>query len=219
MKKILIIEDEDLLRDILRRYLEKEGYSVTEASTGEMGLEKFSEDNFSLVLLDIMLPGIQGWDVFNEIKNTSVPVIMLTACGDEEDEVKGLELGAHDYVTKPFKPKVLMTRIESILRRKSKVSFLEKIGDLEIDEKNYSVRKNGQELNLGNKGFALLMYFILNKNLVLTREQILNSIWPTDFNVDSRVVDTQVKLLRKQVGENYIKTIRGIGYKFQESDL
>ncbi|MGL6114271.1 response regulator transcription factor [Cetobacterium sp. SF1] len=219
MKKILIIEDEDLLRDILRRYLEKEGYSVTEASTGEMGLEKFSEDNFSLVLLDIMLPGIQGWDVFNEIKNTSVPVIMLTACGDEEDEVKGLELGAHDYVTKPFKPKVLMTRIESILKRKSKVSFLEKIGDLEIDEKNYSVRKNGQELNLGNKGFALLMYFILNKNLVLTREQILNSIWPTDFNVDSRVVDTQVKLLRKQVGENYIKTIRGIGYKFQESDL
>lgn len=219
MKKILIIEDEDLLRDILRRYLEKEGYSVTEASTGEMGLEKFSEDNFSLVLLDIMLPGIQGWDVFNEIKNTSVPVIMLTACGDEEDEVKGLELGAHDYVTKPFKPKVLMTRIESILKRKSKVSFIEKIGDLEIDEKNYSVRKNGQELNLGNKGFALLMYFILNKNLVLTREQILNSIWPTDFNVDSRVVDTQVKLLRKQVGENYIKTIRGIGYKFQESDL
>ena len=216
MEKILIIEDEDFLRDILKRYLEKEGYQVVEASSGEIGLNKFFEDNFSLVLLDVMLPRIQGWEVCKEIKKISdTPIIMLTALSDEDDEVKGLELGVEDYIGKPFKPKVLIARINSLIKRK-KVSSLEKIGDLEIDKENYRVLKNGIELNLGNKGFALLMYFILNKNLVLTRAKILNNIWPLDFEVDERVVDTQIKILRKSIGEGYIKTIRGVGYKFQE---
>ena len=216
MEKILIIEDEDFLRDILKRYLEKEGYQVIEANNGEVGIKKFSEDNFSLILLDVMLPGIQGWEVCKEIKKTSdTPIIMLTALSDEDDEVRGLELGVEDYIGKPFKPKVLVARINSLIKRK-KISFLEKIGDLEIDKENYKVLKNGIELNLGNKGFALLMYFILNKDLVLTREKILNNIWPLDFEVDERVVDTQIKILRKKIGEGYIKTIRGIGYKFQE---
>lgn len=140
------------------------GYNVIEAASGEIGLEKFYNDNYALVLLDVMLPGIQGWDVF----------------------------------------------------KRNQLTPLEKIGELEIDKENYKVIKNGKELNLGNKGFALLMYFILNKDLVLTREKILNNIWPMDFEVDERVVDTQIKLLRKKIGEGYIKTIRGVGYKFQE---
>ena len=218
MEKILIIEDEDFLRDILKRYLEKEGYQVIEASSGEIGLSKFFENNFSLILLDVMLPGIQGWEVCKEIKKISdTPIIMLTALGDEDDEIKGLELGVEDYIGKPFKPKVLVARINSLIKRK-KFSSLEKVGDLEIDKENYRVLKNGIELNLGNKGFALLMYFILNKNLVLTREKILNNIWSSDFEVDERVVDTQIKILRKNIGEGYIKTIRGVGYKFQEVD-
>ncbi len=216
MKKILIIEDEDFLRDILKRYLKKEGYQVVEANSGELGLTKFFEDTFSLVLLDVMLPGIQGWEVCKKIKKISdTPIIMLTALGDEDDEVRGLELGVEDYIGKPFKPKVLMARINSLIKRKQ-ISTLEKIGDLEIDKDNYKVLKNGKELNLGNKGFALLMYFILNKDLVLTREKILNNIWPLDFEVDERVVDTQIKILRKKIGEKYIKTIRGVGYRFQE---
>lgn len=218
MKKILIIEDEDFLRDILKRYLKKEGYQVVEANSGELGLTKFFEDTFSLVLLDVMLPGIQGWEVCKKIKKISdTPIIMLTALGDEDDEVRGLELGVEDYIGKPFKPKVLMARINSLIKRKQ-ISTLEKIGDLEIDKDNYKVLKNGKELNLGNKGFALLMYFILNKDLVLTREKILNNIWPLDFEVDERVVDTQIKILRKKIGEKYIKTIRGVGYRFQEAE-
>ena len=216
MNKILIIEDEDFLRDILRRYLEKEGYHVIEAPNGEIGLEKFCNDTFSLVLLDIMLPGIQGWEVCKQIKKVSnTPIIMLTARVEEDDEVKGLELGVEDYIGKPFKPKILMARINSLIKR-NRTTFIEKIGDLEIDNTNHTVIKNGKELNLGNKGFTLLTYFILNKDLVLTREKILNNIWPMDYNVDERVVDTQIKLLRKKIGEGYIKTIRGVGYKFQE---
>ncbi|MGL4509464.1 response regulator transcription factor, partial [Cetobacterium sp.] len=216
MEKILIIEDEDFLRDILKRYLEKEGYEVVEASSGEIGVKKFYEDNFSLILLDVMLPGIQGWEVCKEIKKISdTPIIMLTALSDEDDEVKGLELGVEDYIGKPFKPKVLVARVNSLIKRK-RISSLEKIGNLVIDRENYKVLKNGKELNLGNKGFALLMYFILNKDLVLTREKILNNIWTLDFEVDERVVDTQIKILRKKIGEGYIKTIRGVGYKFQE---
>jgi DNA-binding response OmpR family regulator len=216
MNKILIIEDEDFLRDILRRYLEKEGYHVIEAPNGEIGLEKFCNDTFSLVLLDIMLPGIQGWEVCKQIKKVSnTPIIMLTARVEEDDEVKGLELGVEDYIGKPFKPKILMARVNSLIKR-NRTTFIEKIGDLEIDNTNYTVIKNGKELNLGNKGFALLTYFILNKGLVLTREKILNNIWPMDYNVDERVVDTQIKLLRKKIGEGYIKTVRGVGYKFQE---
>lgn len=216
MEKILIIEDEDFLRDILKRYLEKEGYEVVEASSGEIGVKKFYEDNFSLILLDVMLPGIQGWEVCKEIKKISdTPIIMLTALSDEDDEVKGLELGVEDYIGKPFKPKVLVARVNSLIKRK-RISSLEKIGNLVIDRENYKVLKNGKELNLGNKGFALLMYFILNKDLVLTREKILNNIWTLDFEVDERVVDTQIKILRKKIGEGYIKTVRGVGYKFQE---
>ena len=216
MEKILIIEDEDFLRDILKRYLEKEGYEVVEASSGEIGVKKFYEDNFSLILLDVMLPGIQGWEVCKEIKKISdTPIIMLTALSDEDDEVKGLELGVEDYIGKPFKPKVLVARVNSLIKRK-RIPSLEKIGNLVIDRENYKVLKNGKELNLGNKGFALLMYFILNKDLVLTREKILNNIWTLDFEVDERVVDTQIKILRKKIGEGYIKTIRGVGYKFQE---
>ena len=168
----------------MKRYLEKEGYEVVEANSGEIGIKKFYEDNFALILLDVMLPGIQGWDVCKEIKKVSdTPIIMLTALGDEDDEVKGLELGVEDYIGKPFKPKVLVARINSLIKRK-RISTLEKIGNLEIDRENYKVLKNGEELNLGNKGFALLMYFILNKDLVLTREKILNNIWPLDFEVD-----------------------------------
>lgn len=219
MEKILIIEDEEFLRDILRRYLENEGYSVSEAESGEIGLEKFYSENFSLILLDIMLPGIQGWEVCKQIRNVSkIPIIMLTARTEEEDEIRGLKLGVEDYIGKPFKPKILIARINSLIER-NRINNFEKIGDLEINRDSYKVFKNGVELNLGNKGFNLLIYFILNRNIVLTRAKILNNIWINDFEVDERVVDTQIKILRKQIGENYIKTVRGIGYKFEVVDL
>ena len=166
-----------------------------------------------------MLPGIQGCELSKEIKKISdTPIKMLTALSDEDDEVKGLELGVEDYIGKPFKPKVLVARVNSLIKRK-RISSLEKIGDLEIDRENYKVLKNGEDLNLGNKGFALLMYFILNKDLVLTREKILNNMWPLDFEVEQRVVYTQIKILRKKIGEGYIKTVRGVCYNYQEEEI
>lgn len=214
MEKILIVEDDKFLRDILKRYLENEGYQIFQAETGEIALELLSQQEFSLITLDIMLPGISGWELCQEIKRiSSTPLIILTARGEEEDEVKGIELGADDYIEKPFKPKAFLARVKSLIKRNNQEA-IEKIGDLEIDRLNYKIMKNGVNLNLGTKGYALLNYFITNKGLVLSRDKILDNVWSFEYDVDSRVVDTWVKILRKHIGENSIITVRGIGYKF-----
>lgn len=165
-----------------------------------------------------MLPGIHGWEVCKKIKEiSSVPVIILTSRSEDDDEVRGLELGADDYIVKPFKPKALMARINIILK-KNKENFPEKIGDLEINREMYKVFKNGEDINIGLKGFYLLNYLILNKNIVLSRETILDNVWSEELDVDVRVVDTWIKILRKKIGDDYIRTVRGIGYEFKDKE-
>lgn len=217
-KNILIIEDEAFLRDILRRYLEKENYNVFQSESGESGITIFKENQIDLVLLDIMLPKMQGWEVCKKIKEiSSTPIIILTSRSEDEDETKGLTLGADDYIIKPFKPKALLTRIRIILE-KNIINFPDIIDDLEIYRDTYKVLKNGEDIALGLKGFHLLNYLILNKNIILSREAILNSVWKDDFDVDERVVDTWIKILRQKIGDKYIKTIRGVGYEFKLKD-
>uniref|UniRef100_UPI00260C1DF9 response regulator transcription factor n=1 Tax=uncultured Cetobacterium sp. TaxID=527638 RepID=UPI00260C1DF9 len=217
-KNILIIEDEAFLRDILRRYLEKENYNVFQGESGESGIEIFKENQIDLVLLDIMLPKMQGWEVCKKIKEiSSTPIIILTSRSEDEDEAKGLTLGADDYIIKPFKPKALLTRIRIILE-KNIINFPDIIDDLEIYRDTYKVFKDGEDIALGLKGFHLLNYLILNKNIILSRETILNNVWKDDFDVDERVVDTWIKILRQKIGDKYIKTIRGVGYEFKLKD-
>lgn len=217
-KTVLIVEDEKFLRDILKRYLINQEYFVLEAETGEKALDICNKNQIDLILLDIMLPGIQGWEVCKRVKeNSNTPVIMLTSRSEDDDETRGLELGADDYIIKPFKPKALMARINIILK-KNKENFPDKIGDLEINRDTYKVFKNGQDINLGLKGFYLLNYLILNKNLVLSRETILDHVWSEELDVDIRVVDTWIKILRKKIGEEYIRTVRGVGYEFKEKE-
>ena len=217
-KNILIIEDEAFLRDILRRYLEKENYNVFQGESGESGIEIFKENQIDLVLLDIMLPKMQGWEVCKKIKEiSSTPIIILTSRSEDEDETKGLTLGADDYIIKPFKPKALLTRIRIILE-KNIINFPDIIDDLEIYRDTYKVFKDGEDIALGLKGFHLLNYLILNKNIILSRETILNNVWKDDFDVDERVVDTWIKILRQKIGDKYIKTIRGVGYEFKLKD-
>lgn len=217
-KNILIIEDEAFLRDILRRYLEKENYNVFQGESGESGIKIFKENQIDLVLLDIMLPKMQGWEVCKKIKEiSSTPIIILTSRSEDEDETKGLTLGADDYIIKPFKPKALLTRIRIILE-KNIINFPDIIDDLEIYRDTYKVFKKGKDIALGLKGFHLLNYLILNKNIILSRETILNSVWKDDFDIDERVVDTWIKILRQKIGDKYIKTIRGVGYEFKLKD-
>lgn len=217
-KNILIIEDEAFLRDILRRYLEKENYNVFQSESGESGIEIFKENQIDLVLLDIMLPKMQGWEVCKKIKEiSSTPIIILTSRSEDEDEAKGLTLGADDYIIKPFKPKALLTRIRIILE-KNIINFPDVIDNLKIYRDTYKVFKNGEDIALGLKGFHLLNYLILNKNIILSRETILNNVWKDDFDVDERVVDTWIKILRQKIGDKYIKTIRGVGYEFKLKD-
>ena len=217
-KNILIIEDEAFLRDILRRYLEKENYNVFQGESGESGIEIFKENQIDLVLLDIMLPKMQGWEVCKKIKEiSSTPIIILTSRSEDEDETRGLTLGADDYIIKPFKPKALLTRIRIILE-KNIINFPDIIDDLEIYRDTYKVFKDGEDIALGLKGFHLLNYLILNKNIILSRETILNNVWKDDFDVDERVVDTWIKILRQKIGDKYIKTIRGVGYEFKLKD-
>lgn len=215
-KNILLIEDETFLRDILRRYLESQEYKVFEAGSGEEGLEILEKKEIDLVVLDIMLPKIQGWEVCEIIKEKYlIPVVILTARGEEDDEVRGLEIGADDYIVKPFKPKVLIARINGLLKKTSNRNF-EKVGDIEIDREGYRVLKNGIDVNLGLKGYNLLNFLILNRNIVLSREKILDNVWPDEFDVDARTVDTWIKILRKKIGEEYIRTVRGVGYEFKD---
>lgn len=220
--KILVADDESRMRKLVRDFLVKSGYTVIEASNGSEAMDKFYEQkDIDLVILDVMMPQMDGWEVCKEIRMTSkVPIIMLTARSDERDELKGFELGVDEYISKPFSPRILVARVEAILRRSRTLeeeSFLEFAG-IQIDKNAHMVIIDGENIDLSYKEFELLTYFMENKGIALSREKILNNVWNYDYFGDARTIDTHVKKLRSKMGEkgNLIKTIWGLGYKLEE---
>jgi DNA-binding response OmpR family regulator len=220
-KRILLVDDEQRLRQMLRGYIEHEGYQVVEAVDGAEALRLFSEQQFSLVILDVMMPNVDGWTVCREIRSTSnVPVIMLTARGEEYDRLFGFDLGVDDYLVKPFSPKELLARMKAIFRRTEQNSTPSTeivLDGLQIELKSRTVTADGQTLTLTPREFDLLSFLAQHQNQVFSREQLLNSVWGYDFVGDSRTVDTHVKMLRDHLGQyrRFLITVWGVGYKFQ----
>ena len=219
-KKVLVVEDDSNIAELLRLYLEKDGFDVFLAADGGEGIRRAQELQPDLILLDIMLPVVDGWVVCSEVRKTSnVPIIMLTARADERDELLGFELGVDEYISKPFSPKILVARVEAILRRTGKSAQENEVldvGGIHLDKAAHMVEIDGRSVDLSYKEFELLTYFVENKGLALSREKILNNVWNYDYFGDARTIDTHVKKLRSKMGEqgNYIKTIWGMGYKF-----
>lgn len=220
--KILVVDDEKRMRKLVSDFLVRQNYQVLEAADGEEALDCFYENrDIALVILDVMMPKINGWDVCREIRQSSgVPIIMLTARGDESDELTGFELGVDEYISKPFSPKILVARVEAILRRTSKTgeaAAVRTAGDIVMDKTAHEVRIDGKQVDLSFKEFELLEYFMENQGIALSREQILNSVWNYDYFGDARTIDTHVKKLRSKLGNRgeYIKTVWGMGYKFE----
>lgn len=219
--KILVVDDESRMRKLVRDFLVKKDYDVIEAQDGADALDRFYEDkDIALVILDVMMPKIDGWEVCREIRETSkVPIIMLTAKGDEKDELRGFENGADEYISKPFSPKILVARVEALLRRSNLIVAEEilSVAGIVIDKGAHTVTIDGKSIELSFKEFELLSYFLENQNIALSREKILNSVWNYDYFGDARTIDTHVKKLRAKMGEkgDLIKTIWGMGYKFE----
>ncbi len=219
--KILVVDDESRMRKLVKDFLVKSGYEVLEAENGEKAIDIFMEHkNISLIVLDVMMPVMDGWEVCKEIrKDSNVPIIMLTARGDERDELMGFQLGVDEYITKPFSPKILVARIEAILRRTAGVDKSDVLvaGDIVLDLAAHEVKVNDQVIELSFKEFELLQYFVSNQGVALSREKILNNVWNYDYFGDARTIDTHVKKLRSKMGDrgDYIKTIWGMGYKFE----
>lgn len=217
--KILVVDDEVRMRTLIRDFLAKKGYTVLEAGDGVEALDLFfAEKNIALVILDVMMPNMDGWQTCKELRAYSkVPIIMLTAKGEEQDELQGFEMGVDEYITKPFSPKILVARVEALLRR-SYGDVDEQIleaGGIRIDMSAHSVTIDGELIELSYKEFELLSYFIENKGIALSREKILNNVWNYDYFGDARTIDTHVKKLRSKMGSkgDMIKTIWGMGYK------
>ncbi len=220
--KILIVDDESRMRKLLRDFLVRKSFTVLEAGDGEEALEIFyREKDLSLIILDVMMPKLSGFEVLKEIRETSrIPVIMVTAKGDESDELQGFDLGVDEYIAKPFSPKILVARVEAILRRTSPEGEEDKVmtvGDITLDRMAHQVTIDGKNIDLSYKEFELLAYFMENNGIALSREKILTSVWNYDYFGDARTIDTHVKKLRSKLGEqgDYIKTIWGMGYKFE----
>lgn len=219
--KILVVDDESRMRKLVRDFLVKAGYDVVEAGDGEEALDIFyRQKDIALVVLDVMMPKLDGWQVCRELRDYSkVPVIMLTARGDEQDELQGFQLGVDEYISKPFSPKILVARIEAILRRTSQKPEERTLncGGIEIDRAAHRVLIDGKEIELSFKEFELLAYFAENRGVALSREKILNHVWNYDYFGDARTIDTHVKKLRSKMGEkgDMIKTIWGMGYKLE----
>ena len=218
MQKILIVDDEENIRKVIREYLEFEGFLCFEASNGEEAIKMCKENSYDLIVLDIMMPKIDGFTVAKEIrKKQSVPIIMLSARSEEYDKLYGFDVGIDDYVTKPFSPKELVARIKANLKRNTimneEISYL----GLKIDTLGHNVYVDNKKINLTNKEYELLLYLIKNKNIVLTREQILNNVWNMDYLGEERTIDTHIKTLRSLLGKykTLIVTVRGVGYKFE----
>lgn len=220
--KILVVDDESRMRKLVRDFLVREGYDVLEAGDGEEALEVFyREKDIALLILDVMMPKCNGFEVCREIRmNSKVPIIMLTARGEESDELNGFELGVDEYISKPFSPKILVARVEAILRRsrmgQEEGVLLEK-GGIVLDKTAHLVTVDGERIDLSYKEFELLAYFLENEGIALSREKILNHVWNYDYFGDARTIDTHVKKLRAKIGTKgeYIKTVWGMGYKFE----
>jgi DNA-binding response OmpR family regulator len=218
--KILVVDDESRMRKLVRDFLVKQDFEVLEAGDGEEALDIFyDKKDIALIILDVMMPKMNGWDVCREIRETSkIPIIMLTAKGDESDELLGFNLGVDEYISKPFSPKILVARVEAILRRTGKAAAEEvmKIGTIVLDKAAHLVTVDGKNVDLSFKEFELLAYFIENEGIALSREKILNNVWNYDYFGDARTIDTHVKKLRSKLGKqgDYIQTIWGMGYKF-----
>ena len=219
--KLLVVDDEKLIRDVIKEYAVTEGFKVIEASNGEEAISKIETNpDIDLIIMDIMMPKLDGYSACKEIfKTKKYPVIMLSARKEEYDKLLGFDLGIDDYVTKPFSPKELMARIKAVINRSStnKVEDIYNYKDLEINYKAHTVKINNKELKLTPKEYELLVFFIKNEGVALSREQLLSSIWGYDFYGDDRTVDTHIKMLRNNLGKyrDLIKTVRSVGYKFE----
>ena len=219
--KILVVDDESRMRKLVRDFLEKKNFQVLEAGDGEEAMDIFYEEkDIALILLDVMMPKMDGWEVCREIrKNSKVPIIMLTARGDERDELLGFDLGVDEYISKPFSPKILVARVEAILRRTGQDAGGDVLsaGGIVIDKAAHQASVDGEPMELSFKEFELLTYFLENQGIALSREKILHSVWNYDYFGDARTIDTHVKKLRSKMGAKgeYIKTVWGMGYKFE----
>ncbi len=219
---LLVVDDEVLIRDVVKTYSEKEGFNVFEAENGIDALDIMANENIDIIVLDIMMPKMDGLSFLEKVRKVkNIPVIILSARNDEYDKLKGFDLQADDYLTKPFSPKELMARIKAILKRSGKdLSELYEYKDLKIDYKAHAVFIDNKEIKLTLKEYELLCFFVSNPNIVLTRNQLLNKIWGYDFYGDDRTIDTHVKMLRNSLGKyrDLIITVRGVGYKFVLQD-
>lgn len=218
--KIMVVDDESRMRKLVKDFLVRKDYEVIEAENGEQALDIFfSKKDIALIILDVMMPRLDGWQVCREIRHYSkVPIIMLTAKGDEKDELLGFELGVDEYISKPFSPKILVARVEAVLRRTNAVDEgTIEVGGIILDKAAHQVKVGDENIDLSYKEFELLTYFITNQGVALSRERILNNVWNYDYFGDARTIDTHVKKLRSKLGEKgeYIKTIWGLGYKFE----
>ena len=218
---ILIVDDEQRMRKLIKDFLTAKGYSILEAEDGEEALEVYdkNKNQISLILLDVMMPKLDGWSVLRQIRQDSkVPIIMLTARGEEQDEVFGFELGVDEYISKPFSPKILVARVEAILKRTNqKTTETKEYAGIEIDKEGRTVKVDGKMVELSLREYELLVYLVDNINIALSRDKILNNVWNYDYYGDSRTIDSHIKKIRHKLGKKgkYIKTIRGIGYKFE----
>ena len=218
--QILVVDDESRMRKLVKDFLQREGYSVLEAGDGMEAMDIFYEQKIDLVILDVMMPRMDGWQTCREIRRDStVPIIMLTARSEERDELQGFELGVDEYISKPFSPKILVARVGALLKRIYGTDAEEKMeaGGIERDKAAHQVQVDGKSIDLSYKEFELLTYFLENQGIALSREKILNNVWNYDYFGDARTIDTHVKKLRNKLGDkgNYIKTIWGMGYKFE----
>ena len=218
---ILVVDDESRMRKLIKDFLAQKGYSILEAEDGEKALEVFEENKnkINLILLDVMMPKLDGWSVLRQIRQESkVPIIMLTARGEEQDELFGFELGVDEYISKPFSPKILVARVEAILKRTNQdQKQVKDYGGIEIDKEGRTVKVDGKAIELSLREYELLTYLVENENIALSRDKILNNVWNYDYYGDSRTIDSHIKKIRHKLGKRgkYIKTMRGVGYKFE----
>lgn len=221
---LLVVDDESRIRDLIRKYAAFEGYTVDEAANGMEAIEKFSKGNYDLIIMDVMMPELDGFSACREIRRMSqVPVIMLSARGEEYDRIHGFELGVDDYVVKPFSPRELMMRVSAILKRSAAATAANDndrvvMGDLVVDFTARQVSLHGENLSLSPKEYDLLFYMVRNRGIALTREKLISDVWGYDFFGDDRTLDTHIKLLRKSLGDyaDRISTLRGVGYRFEK---
>ena len=218
---VLVVDDESRMRKLIRDFLSQKQYKILEAGDGEEALKVFEENqnSINLILLDVMMPKLDGWSVLRQIRQTSkVPIVMLTARGEEQDELFGFELGVDEYISKPFSPKILVARVEAILKRtQAEENKVIDYGGITIDTEGRTVKVDGKEIEMSLREYELLKYLMDNANIALSRDKILNNVWNYDYYGDSRTIDSHIKKIRHKLGKKgkYIKTMRGVGYKFE----